>query len=219
MLAGGLTERLDSAEALARHLRALLERDTRLAGIHKKAGSLQLRTGEPGFAGLAKVICGQQLSVASARAIWSRFELLQGALRPQTYLLLEESAVRATGFSGGKYRTLRAVAEAAVTGDLDFETLARLPAADAIGRLTAIPGIGPWTAEIYLMFSLAHPDIFPAGDLALQKAVGHALGMESAPGARDLIGIAEAWAPHRHTAALLFWRYYAAMRDKEGFLL
>ncbi len=184
--------------------------------IRARVGAFAIRTGEPGFAGLAKVICGQQLSVASASAIWSRFAALPGALEAATYLLLDEASVRASGFSGGKFRTLRAVAEATTDGRLNYDELATLSATEAVRTLCAIKGIGPWTAEIYLMFSLGHPDVFPAGDLALQKAVGHALEMENAPSSRDLAIISEAWAPHRHAAALLFWRYYAAMRDKQG---
>ena len=86
----------------------------------------------------------------------------------------------------------------------------------AVAELTALKGIGPWTAEIYLMFCSGHPDVFPAGDLALQKAVQHALGLDAQPSIKELIGIAQAWSPRRHAAALLFWRYYAMMKQREG---
>ncbi|MHB1103030.1 MAG: DNA-3-methyladenine glycosylase family protein [Devosia sp.] len=211
-----MTERLDSAEALARHLAGLLERDARLAAVAERAGPFDIRQTEPGFAGLAKIICGQQLSVASARAIWGRFEALPGALEPQSYLRLTEAEVRAAGFSAGKYRTVRATAEAIASGEIDLGAIAAIPALDAVKTLVQIKGIGPWTAEIYLMFCAGHPDIFPAGDLALQKAVGQALGLDERPDIRELIAIAQAWAPYRATAALLFWRYYAVIRDKEG---
>jgi DNA-3-methyladenine glycosylase II len=144
---------------------------------------------------------------------------LPGALEPQSYLQLSETEVRATGFSAGKYKTVRAIAEAMTSGTVDLDTIAGLPAADAVRNLVKISGIGPWTAEIYLMFCAGHPDIFPAGDLALQKGVAHALGLDGRPEIKDLIAIAEAWSPHRHAAALLFWRYYAAIRDKEGIAL
>lgn len=215
-----LTSRLDSAEALASHLKALLRRDRRLRAVAKIAGPFDIRLTPGGFPGLARVICGQQLSVASARAIWSRFAALEGALEPEGYLRLDEAAIRAVGFSAGKHRTVRTIAEAAVSGALDFAALDGITADEAVGRLTAHKGIGPWTAEIYLMFCVGHPDIFPAGDLALQKAVGHALGMERFPTARELTGIAAPWAPHRHAAALLFWRYYATvLRKSEGIAL
>lgn len=201
-------------------MRALLRRNPVLRPLARRAGAFDIRLTPGGFAGLVRVICGQQLSLASARAIWSRFEALPGALDPETYLMLDEAAVRATGFSAGKYRTTRVIAEAIVAGELDFARVETLPASEALAYLTAHKGIGPWTAEIYLMFCAGHPDIFPAGDLALQKAVGHALGMDSAPTARELIEIAKPWAPNRHAAALLFWKYYAAvMRNTGGIAL
>jgi len=211
-----LTDRLDSPEALGRHLRALLRRDPRLRPIAKIAGAFDIRLTPGGFPGLTRVICGQQLSVASARAIWGRFAALPGALDPATYLTLEEATIRAVGFSAAKYRTVRTIAEAIVRGELDFERVETLPADEAVAYLTAQKGIGPWTAEIYLMFCSGHPDIFPAGDLALQKAVGHALGMDHAPGAKELIEIARTWSPYRHAAALLFWKYYAVVIRKAG---
>lgn len=196
-----------------------MKRDRRLRPIADFAGPFEVRKTEPGFAGMARVICGQQLSVASARAIWARFETLPGALEPRSYLRLSEADVRTAGFSAGKYHTVRAVAEAMAAGEVDLEAAAAMTAADAVTHLTRIKGIGTWTAEIYLMFCAGHPDIFPAGDLALQKAVAHALGLGARPGIKELIAIAAAWAPHRHAAALLFWRYYAAIRQKEGIAL
>jgi len=211
--------KLDSAEALDQHLRALLRRDRRLVPVAQAAGAFEGRKSEPGFAGLAKVICGQQLSVASASAIWARFATLDGALEPRRYLGLAETEVRAVGFSAGKYRTVRAVAEAIVNEQFDLAALETLDARDAAARLTGIKGIGPWTAEIYLMFCVGHPDIFPSGDLALQKAVAHAFGLEARPVGKALATIAEAWAPHRAAAALLFWRYYKAMGMNVGVLM
>ena len=211
--------RIDSAEAIADHIALLVGIDPRLAGVRDFAGPVQPRINPPGFAGIAKVITGQQLSVTSAAAIWGRFEQLDGALDPVTYLGLSEEAVRATGFSGGKFRTVRAIAEAMVAGTLDFAHLETLPADEAVAYLVAHKGIGPWTAEVYLMFCAGHPDVFPAGDLALLKAVQHGLGLDARPSIREMIGIASGWAPYRSAAALLFWRYFAVMRDREGILL
>jgi DNA-3-methyladenine glycosylase II len=180
---------------------------------------VQPRINQPGFPGIAKVICGQQLSVASAAAIWKRFEALPGALDPVTYLSLSEGAVRAIGFSSGKFRTVRVIAQAMVAGELDFAHLETLPAGEAVAYLVAHKGIGPWTAEVYLMFCAGHPDVFPAGDLALLKAVHHGLGLDARPTIKDMIGIAKGWVPHRSAAALLFWRYFAVLRDREGILL
>lgn len=211
--------RLDSAEAVAAHLDLLVTIDPRLSAVRDFAGPVQPRITQPGFPGIAKVITGQQVSVASAAAIWSRFEQLPGALDPVTYLSLSETEVRGAGFSGSKFRTVRAIAEAMVAGELDFDHLETLPAEDAVRYLVAHKGIGPWTAEVYLMFCAQHPDVFPAGDLALLKAVHHGLGLDARPTIRDMIGIAADWHPHRSAAALLFWRYFAVMRDREGILL
>ena len=211
--------RLDSVEAVAAHIDSLATIDPRLAAVRDFAGPVQPRIAPPGFVGIAKVITGQQLSVTSAAAIWSRFEALPGALDPVTYLNLSEAEVRATGFSGGKFRTVRAIAEAMVAGELDFDHLETLPAVEAVRYLVAHKGIGPWTAEVYLMFCAGHPDVFPAGDLALLKAVQHGLGLDARPTIKDMIGIAAGWMPHRSAAALLFWRYFAVMRDREGILL
>jgi DNA-3-methyladenine glycosylase II len=205
---------LTTAEVLARQLRALLRRNPGLRPVAKQAGPFEIRLTAAGFAGLTRVICGQQLSVASARAIWGRFAALPGALDPAAYLTLSEAEVRATGFSAGKYRTVRVIAEAIVAGDLDLALVDTMGGEDATAYLTAHKGIGPWTADIYLMFCTGHPDIFPVGDLALRKAVGHALGMTETPSEKELTVLAANWAPYRHAAALLFWRYYASVMRK-----
>ncbi len=205
-------------EALSEQLAALVGLDPRLEAVVERAGPFSLRTAEKGFAGLARIICGQQLSTASAGAIWSRFVQLDGALDPLRYLGLSEGAVRATGFSRGKHLTLRCVAEAVAGGELDFDSLAARPAEAAIAELCRLKGVGSWTAEIYLMFSTAHPDVFPAGDLALQVGVQWAFGLDARPTIKNLRERAGAWSPYRSAAALLFWRYYRAVRNREGLL-
>lgn len=204
---------------LEAHLRALVSLDPRLATVWERAGPVKVRRNARGFAGLAKIICGQQLSVASANAIWARFEALDGALDAERYLGLDEPLIRATGFSRGKHETLRGIAAALANGALDFEMLSALPGSEALKLLTGLKGVGPWTAEIYLLFCEGHPDVFPNGDLALQKAVADALGLPERPDSRGLTPITAAWSPHRGAAALLFWRYYAALRDREGIVL
>jgi DNA-3-methyladenine glycosylase II len=208
--------RLDSIEAIGRQLDQLVLADPRLIPVRAAAGEVVPRIYPTGFAGMARVICGQQLSVASARAIWSRFELLPGALEPAGYLELSEEAVRGVGFSRGKFLTVRVIAEAIVGQTLDFDHLTTLPIEQAVTYLVAHKGIGPWTAEVYLLFGAGHPDVFPAGDLALRKAVGDGLALGAMPGIAELTTLASAWSPHRSVAALLFWRYFAASRQKEG---
>ncbi|MEQ8445367.1 MAG: DNA-3-methyladenine glycosylase [Pelagibacterium sp.] len=207
--------RLDSAEALATHLEGLSQRDQRLAAAILRAGEVTLRLSPSGFEGMARIVCGQQLSVASARAIWGRVEAL-GAITPDAYLGFDEETLRKTGLSRGKFETIRGVALAITEQGLDFSQVDMMEPDTAIETLTRLNGIGPWTAEIYLLFCAGHPDIFPAGDLALQKAVEHAFDLPARPLPKDLIPLAAQWSPHRGAAALMFWRYFSAMKNSDA---
>ncbi len=218
-MAAPLKERLNSEDVLAQHLQSLLRLDPRLSKVRDVAGPFPPRVSKPGFAGLARIVCGQQVSVASANAIWNRLEMQSGGLTPEGFLAMGEDGSRTAGLSRGKHSTLKGLAEVVAAGGLDFAALEKLSAEAAIAELTSHRGIGPWTAEIYLMFCAGHPDIFPAGDLALQKAVADAFGIEPHPDRRTLVAIAADWAPYRATAALLFWRFYAARRNREGILI
>ncbi|SMQ86297.1 DNA-3-methyladenine glycosylase II [Devosia lucknowensis] len=213
------TPTIDTPEGVAWHLGHLTGRDPRLLPMLEAVGAVMPRVNPKGFAGMAKVICGQQISVQSAAAIWGRFSVIEGALDPARYLDLTEETVRGSGFSRGKFLTLRAVAEAVAAGELDLEHIDALPGEEAVARLVALKGIGPWTAEVYLLFCAAHPDIFPAGDLALLKAAHHGLGLDARPTIKEMIGLAREWSPHRSAAALLFWRYFAALKQRESSLL
>jgi DNA-3-methyladenine glycosylase II len=211
-----LKERLDTPELLALHLDALVALDPRLVPIRERAGKVMLRTGEKGFSGMARVICGQQLSTASANAIWGRVSTLPGAADPESFLRLDEPTLRTAGLSGGKIRAMRAVAEAVNAKSLDFEAVESLPAEEATADLMAVKGIGPWTAEIYLLFCVGHPDVFPAGDLALKKSARDGLGLPGLPETKELVEIAAGWSPHRGAAALLLWRYFHVLYDRAG---
>ena len=213
------TPRIDTQEGVAWHLDALVRMAPALAPIREEVGVVMPRVNPKHFAGMAKVICGQQLSVQSAAAIWSRFEMLPGALQPESYLQLSEEVVRGAGFSRGKFLSLRAVAEAVLAGELDFARVDALPGDEAIARLVALKGVGPWTAEVYLLFCAGHPDIFPAGDLALLKAAHQGLGLDARPSIKEMIVLAQDWSPHRSAAALLLWRYFAALKNRESSLL
>lgn len=195
-----------------------LERvDPRLAPVRVTAGAVGIRYRPPGFEGIARIVMGQQLSVASADAIWSRFEALLGEATAQNYLLHSEESLRAAGLSGGKIKTLNALASAAVSG-LDLEGLATETAEEATQKLTAIHGIGRWTAEIFLLFCARHADVLPAGDLALQAAAAEALSLEKRPSEKELRAISELWSPWRGVAAKLLWAYYKAMRQGRNVL-
>ena len=204
---------IDTPEDLAEGLAHLVTADRRLKAVAGVAGSLPLRRSEGGFAGLARIVVGQQLSVASARAIWGRFVDAFPELTPDAVHRAREPRFRKAGLSGPKIRTLRAVAAACRAG-LDLGALATTPAEEAHSRLVAVHGIGPWTADIYLMFCLGHPDVFPVGDLALRNAVADALGLEMPVAPSVVAEIAEVWSPWRSVAATLFWAYYGARRAR-----
>lgn len=207
-------------DVLNEHLDALVALDPRLHEVRAVSGEVPLRPGQRGFAGIATIVNAQQLSVASAGAIQKRFEaLFDGQVTGAAYLAHPEDAIRGCGLSRSKYATLAGVAAAERDGLIDYDALEVMPPEEAITALTALKGIGPWTAEIYLLFCLGHPDIFPAGDLALQKMVGVALGHQERPGEKLVREIARDWAPYRGAAARLFWRYFAATKEREGVAL
>ena len=175
--------------------------------LHEVVGDPPLRRNVSGFSGLAQVVVGQQLSIASAGAIWKRTVLVVDPFDAPTLLLQDADALRGAGLSQGKVRTLRAMAEAIVAGTLDLDR--PLPDKELRAALLAISGIGPWTADIYTMFCLGHMDGFAAGDLALQVAVQRAFELDARPTSQELEIFAERWRPWRGIAARLLWSFYA----------
>lgn len=182
-------------------------------------GRPPLRRREPGFQGLAWIVVSQQVSVASADAIHGRLARAIDPLTPDALLARTDDELAACGLSGPKRRTLRALAEALVGGSLDLAALADMDAPDAHAALVAVHGIGPWTADIFLLFCLGHPDAWPVGDLALQEAAKLALGLKKRPDARKLEKIGERWRPYRGVAARLLWAYYKVAKGKAGMAL
>lgn len=211
-----LLEPIANIDVLNAHLAALARLDPRLAPIVSASGEVPLRRREGGFAGMTAIVVSQLLSVQSANAIHGRLVGILGEVTPQRYLSLSEAEIRGAGLSGGKYRTLRGIAEAELAGGLDYDHLLACAEEEALAHLTALKGVGRWTAEIYLLFCLGHPDIFPAGDLALRKMVGVAHGLDEMPNEHDVRALTEPWAPYRGAAARLLWRYFAVLRQKEG---
>jgi len=209
-------QRLTTQAAVDLHVRRLVKLDPRLRAVHRAVGQVPLRARPGGFAGMARIVCGQQVSVASADAIWGRLQALADATTPGGFLALGERGLQGVGLSQSKQRTLTQLAQALASGELDLPAIEAMPTDAAIVELTRHKGIGPWTAEIYLMFCAGHADIFPAGDVALQKAVGAALTPGAFPDRARLIDIAAAWSPYRASAALLFWRYYRTLRQRDG---
>ncbi|MBV2144677.1 DNA-3-methyladenine glycosylase [Falsochrobactrum sp. TDYN1] len=208
-------QRIDSLEDIGEGLEALVRADARLADVRAIAHAVPLRRSTPGFESLASIIVAQQLSTASADAIWARLKQVIDPLTPAGFIAGGEEAWRFAGLSRPKQRTLFTLSEALTEGALDLHGLCDLPAEEAIGQLTVLKGIGPWTAEVYLLFAAGHPDIFPAGDVALQAAVGHAFAQDPRPDAIALRTLARQWAPWRGVAARLFWAYYAAIKGRE----
>ena len=196
-------------EDVSKGLENLLRLDPRLNRIALDAGPLPLRLREPGFEGLAHVIVSQMVSRASAEAIWKRMRPTEGALTADNYVLLHPEAWREFGLSRAKADTLSRIAVAVASGQLDLLALSARPPDEALAELTALKGVGPWTAEVYLMFCGGHADVFPSGDVALQNAVAAAFGLGNRPAARELASLARAWSPWRSIAARLFWAYYA----------
>jgi DNA-3-methyladenine glycosylase II len=206
--------------ALTDAMAALLARDPeRIGPMLDIAGAPPLRARAPGFSGLVGIIISQQVSVASATAIHGRLEAAFDPLDARTIRFADDAHLRACGLSGPKIRTLRALAEAVDTRTIDLERLGDLPAPDAHAALVAIHGIGPWTADIFLLFCLGHPDAWPVGDIALQEAARIALGLRTRPDARRLERIGERWRPHRGVAARLLWAYYRVVKARKGFAL
>jgi DNA-3-methyladenine glycosylase II len=205
---------VDTLADIERGLAHLRGTDPRLVAVIDASGDIPLRRSEPGFESLASVIVSQQVSKQSAAAIWGRLTALIDPLDPRSFLAGGEEAWRKAGLSRPKQRTLVAVSEAVLEGRLDLEHMCRIDGETALAEMTAIKGIGPWTAEVYLLFAAGHPDIFPAGDVALQAAVAEAFALPQRPGDRELRQIAESWSPWRGVAARLFWAFYAARRGR-----
>jgi DNA-3-methyladenine glycosylase II len=206
---------LDTEADLEEGLAHLAAADPRLRPVIEAAGRLPVRRAPAGFEGLSRIVVSQQLSVASADAIWRKLVLAVPSLTPEAILAAPDVTLRGAGLSAGKMATLRAVAAAAVAG-LDLGGLAARPAEEAHAALTVVKGIGPWTADIYLLFCIGHADVFPAGDLALRKAMGAAIGAATLPTVAEAATIAEAWSPWRGVAAILFWAYYRTLAGREG---
>jgi DNA-3-methyladenine glycosylase II len=197
-------------------VKKLIKADPRLAALLAVSGPPPLRRRPGGFAGLAQIVMAQQLSGASASAIWGRLSAAFDPFDPAKVRRARTDKLQRIGLSGAKIRTLRAIADAIIKEHIDFDALAQLPADEAHAKLIAIHGIGPWTADVYLLFCLGHPDAWPAGDLALQKAAQTGLSLPARPTTKEMIALAEIWRPWRGVAAKLLWAYYRATKGRDA---
>jgi DNA-3-methyladenine glycosylase II len=189
----------------------LVRAEPRFGPALERTGTPPLRRRAGGYAALLHTICAQQLSVASANSVWAKL-CAAGLDDPAVLMTHDDESLRGCGLSRPKLRYARALAEA----DIDYPALATLPEDQAIAALTSVKGIGVWSVEIYLMFSIGRADVFAPGDLALQEAARILFGMPERPTEAALRRQAAAWSPWRGVAARLLWAYYRVAKQREG---
>src|ERR1700723_2364759 len=207
---------LNTQADLEEAIHALVRQDPRLKPVFEIAGMPALRRREPGFAGLAHIVCGQQLSTASAAAIWARLSAAFDPFHHEAIRRARADRLGRLGLSAAKIKTLKNLAREIAAERLNLDVLANEDADAAHHTLVSLHGIGPWTADLYLLFCLGHGDAWPAGDLAVQEAVKMGLGLKTRPTPKEMAPLAEPWRPLRGAAAHLWWTYYRALKNREG---
>lgn len=206
-----MRETIENSQELQHQIDALLVIEPRFAPVYEQVGLPDLRHNAGGFDQLMRAIVGQQLSVASASSIWQR--LVDAELTtPKKVSKAADETLRAQGLSKQKIRYSRSLA----AHDIDFVALATLSDEEVIKILTSVTGIGRWTAEMYLLFSLKRADILAVDDLAIKAAAMDLLGLEKRPSAKQLKDLTDSWSPHRSAASLLLWSHYGLMTDKRA---
>ena len=200
--------------SLALAVDVLAARDPDLGVVVARVGRPPLWDREPGFPTLVHLILEQQVSLASAQAAFDRLGLAANPLTPAAFLGLDDARLLAIGFSRQKTRYARALAMALKAGALDLDALPGLDDAAVDAVLTALPGIGPWTATIYRLMVLGRPDAWPVHDIALAQAIADVRGLERRPGADEMHALAEGWRPLRAVAARILWHHYLSVRPR-----
>lgn len=208
-------QRYQNQKQLTAALQILAQKDPKLSAAFAEYGTPPLRKRPDGFDGLARLLISQQVSTAAAAAIQAKFEAAIGEATPMAYLAMDDDDIAACGISRPKRLYLRGLAEAVVHDGLDLPALRKADSEDVYRTLVALKGIGPWTAQCYLLFCLRRADMFPAGDLALQEAVKMLYRKKQRPSADELAAFAKRWTPHRGAAARLLWTYYNGELDKK----
>ncbi|MBC8376679.1 MAG: DNA-3-methyladenine glycosylase 2 family protein [FCB group bacterium] len=186
----------------------LCQSDDNLKSVVDQFGLPPLWARAPGFPTLIQIILEQQVSLASAKACFDKLDFVLHKLNPESFLTLDDTALLRIGFSRQKTRYSRILAQAIKDGALDIDALIHDSDDEVFSKLTALTGIGPWTANIYLLMALGRPDIWPGGDLALEVALQNLLGLDHRPRGEEFQQLAEAWRPHRAVAARILWHYY-----------
>jgi DNA-3-methyladenine glycosylase II len=211
-----MTNFLNTDADLQAGLAQLILADPRLKPVAEKAGTFALRRREAGFAGLCSIVCGQQLSTASAAAIRARLFAAFDPFHHDTVRRARTDRLKRLGLSAPKIKSIREIGKALAQGRIDLTAVGEMDADDAHAALVKLHGVGPWSADIYLLFCLGHADAFPAGDLAVQESARIAFNLRKRPDAKQLGKMAEAWRPWRGVAAHLLWAYYHAVKQREG---
>lgn len=193
-------------------VRALAARDADLAAVVARHGPPPLWARPRGFATLVRIILEQQVSLASAATLYARVARTLGGMTPDIVAAAGAPGLQALGLTRQKARYVAALADRVATGALPLAALARLPDDEVEARLVDVPGIGPWTARIYLLMALRRPDVWPPGDLALHRAIARLHGRPDAPGSAEATEMAERWRPWRAVAARILWHGYLADR-------
>jgi DNA-3-methyladenine glycosylase II len=194
----------------------LIKQDPRWQPVFAKSGMPAIRRREGGYAGLCSIVCGQQVSTASAAAIRARLFAAFEPFHHDTVRLARGDKLARLGLSRPKIKSIKAIGKAIARKHIDLDAVAAMEADQAHAALTALHGIGPWTADIYLLFCLGHADAWPAGDLALQEAARLLFALRERPSSRDMGPLAESWRPWRGAAACLLWSYYRVAKEREG---
>lgn len=194
--------------SLLRGVEELASRDPDLAATIEKNGPPPMWGRKEGFAALVKIILEQQVSLASAEAVFLKLESTVSVVTPERILDLSGDGLRSLGFTRQKAACCEGLAESMMSGRLDLASLSRLSDEDAHSALVSIKGIGPWTANIYLLMALRRPDIWPSGDLALAESIKRLKGLENRPAYDEQLDIAGNWKPWRSVAARILWNDY-----------
>lgn len=202
---------LETASELETHIKKLIEIESRFKAIYEQVGVPSLRRNRQGFEQLMRAMVGQQLSVAAASSIWNKLESA-GLTTAEAITKSEDETLKANGLSRQKIRYIRSL----VDHDIDFKSLATLSDEAVIKRLTAVTGIGKWTAEMYLLFSLGRADVLAVDDLAIKVGAMDLLELDSRPTPKQLQRLSEPWSPYRSAASLLLWAHYGWLKNREA---
>ena len=200
---------IENVKELSAHITALITIEPRFSPVYEQVGLPDLRHNAGGFTQIMRAMVGQQLSVAAAASIWQRL-VHAGLTIPKAIIKATDEDLRAQGLSKQKIRYIRSLVE----HNIDFAALQTLADEDVIKKLTAVIGIGRWTAEMYLLFSLKRADVLAVDDLAIKVAAMDLLGLAERPTPKQLKNLTQDWSPHRSAASLLLWQYYGYLRQK-----